>query len=105
MKLKLGDVSKPVPPDVLSQRSQYSQRSRTSEKPSIHSVAGRSVASHSSRGIPGVRSRYAVVHLDPAAKLNMTDDQWVQTVKKMQAEGATAEMQKQEKRQKMLKDI
>ena len=52
-----------------------------------------------------MRSRYAVVHLDPAASLNMTDDQWVQTVKKLQADGAAQEKQKQEKRSKMLKDI
>ena len=37
--------------------------------------------------------------------MNMTDDQWVQTVKKLQADGAAQEKQKQEKRSKMLKDI
>ena len=68
-------------------------------------MAGRSVAASSARGIPGVRHRYAVVHLDPAVKLNMTDDQWVQQVAKNMTEGAKQEMEKNEKRSKMLKDI
>ena len=82
-------------------------RSKTSEKPSIHSLAGRSVAASSARdgGIPGVRGRYAVVHLDPAVKLNMTDDQWVQQVAKNMSEGAKKETEKQQKRAQMLKDI
>lgn len=108
---ELGEGNQ-VPPsqaDAQSIRSHrsvaLSQRSKTSEKPSIHSITGRSVAASSARGIPGVRHRYAVVHLDPAVKLNMTDDQWVQQVEKNMNEGAKAEMEKQQKRAKMLKDI
>lgn len=101
-----------VPPsqaDAQSIRSHRSavpsQRSKTSEKQSIHSITGRSVAASSARGITGVRHRYAVVHLDPAVKLNMTDDQWVQQVEKNMNEGAKMEMEKIQKRAKMLKDI
>lgn len=69
-------------------------------------MAGRSVAASSARGgVPGVRGRYAVVHLDPAVKLNMTDDQWVQQVQKNMSEGARKEMEKKQKREQMLKDI
>ena len=45
-----------------------------------------------------MRHRYAVVHLDPAVKLNMTDDQWVQQVAKNMSEGAKQELAKTEKR-------
>lgn len=92
--------------DALSQRSHHSQRSRTSER-SIHSLAGRSVAASSQRGaaIPGVRSKFAVVHLDPAAKLNMTDEEWVKRIQLLQAEEAAQEREKQDRQRKMLKEI
>jgi hypothetical protein len=74
----------------------------------MYSNAGRSVAlssSHRAGGFPGVRSKFAVIHLDPAAKLNMTDEQWVQRISKIQTEGAIKEIAEKERRAKMLKDI
>ena len=95
--MKLANLKQlPMSAPAIDSLSQRSHRSKTSEKHSIHSAAGRSVAASSAKGafgvgagaIPGVRSKYAVVHLDPAAKLNMTDDEWVRRIQLLQAEEA-----------------
>ena len=60
-----------------------------SEKNSMQQAVS---SSRDNAAFNSVRGRFEVRKDTGAAKLNMTDEQWLQSVAKMQAEGAQAEI-------------